>query len=412
MQPDVAREVRRSSASGQARGSSTSGHVPLPDVPLGRYTDPEFFDLEREEVFGRSWLFVGHVSEWPAPGSFRSLDLPTGGVIVARGDDGALRAFRNACRHRGAPVVRTAEGVARLLVCAFHSWSYDLEGRLVRVPGEADFGGLCTSGRSLPPVRLDEWSGLVFVNVDEDAPPLRTFIDPIARRFDSFFESSLRLVERRRREVGANWKVVLEAFLEVYHLPTVHRDTAAQFARSSDATFGLHPGGHSTMYMPYSAEVVDADASSPVRQAMFPADLPALPETGAIFDSTNVLFSLFPNLVTPLSPQGFPIVQVWPLDVSRTLFEVHWYGPDWGGGERPAGWETKFAAWNAVLDEDMANLEPIQRSLDSAAHGGIPLGRQERAIWHLHAAIDRRVGVARVPDALAVPDLLAAAVEP
>jgi len=116
--------------------------------------------------------------------------------------------------------------------------------------------------------------------------------------------------------------------------------------------------------------------------------------------------------VSPLSPQGFPMVQAWPLALDRTRFEVAWFGPDWGNGPRPAGWDTKLAAWQVVLQEDFANLEPIQRSLTHAAHRGIPLGAQERLLWHLHAAIDQQIGPERVAPDLRVPDLLAPCVEP
>ena len=84
-----------------------------------------------------------------------------------------MRAFRNACRHRGAPVVRGECGTARLLVCQFHSWSYDLAGRLVRVPDERDFVGLQTEERGLPPVRCERWGGWHFVNLDDDADAAR-----------------------------------------------------------------------------------------------------------------------------------------------------------------------------------------------------------------------------------------------
>lgn len=392
----------------ESRSGAPDTHPELPDIPLGRYTDQAFFEREVADVFGAGWLFAGHASEWEEPGSYRVVGLPGGELVVVRGRDGQLRAFRNACRHRGAPVVRDAQGTARLLRCQFHSWTYDLAGRLVNVPCQSDFPHLCREERSLSEVSVGEWAGLVFLNLSATPPPLDAWLAPVADRFETFFDGGLRLVKRCHVDVDANWKVVVEAFLEVYHLNTVHRHTASQFARPGDVSVALHAGGHSTMYMPYSDELVNADDTSPVKQAMFPPDLPALGDPAGVFEATNVLFSLFPNLVAPVSPQGFPIVQAWPTAVDTTRFEVHWIGPDWGDGARPDGWETKFAAWDIVLDEDMANLGPIQRSLESAAHGGVPVGYNERAIWHLHAALDHALGL--VPADLRVPDLLSAEV--
>ncbi|HEX9684081.1 MAG TPA: aromatic ring-hydroxylating dioxygenase subunit alpha [Acidimicrobiales bacterium] len=402
MDAATATDAERRLAAELTRAGGPDGFPALPDVPLGRYTDADFARLEVEEVFGRSWLLVGHGSEIPDAGSYRVIDLPGGSVVVVRGSDGVVRAVRNACRHRGAPVVRDGAGCARRLTCQFHSWSYDLTGGLVAVPCESDFVGLDRSERSLAAVRLEEWNGLLFVNLDPAAPDLAAELAPISRRFDAFMGHRLRLVERRRYDLGCNWKVVMEAFLEVYHLRTVHPETASQFAHSSSPLLVAHPGGHGTMYMAYTDEVLEAEEGSLVRDVMFPSDLPSPEGMPSIFDTTNVLLSLFPNVVSPLNPQGFPVVQAWPKGIDRTDFEVSWYGPDWGDGDRPAGWDTKFGAWDIVLEEDFSNLEPIQRSLEAAAHGGVPLGAQERLIWHLHAELDRRIGPDSVPAGLAV----------
>ena len=141
------------------------GFPKLPDLPLGRYTDPVFQALEDEYLFGRVWLYAAHDSQLPAPGSYRLCDIGGAPILLVRGEDGNVRAFRNACRHRGAPVVRGECGTARLLVCQFHSWSYDLSGRLVRVPDERDFVGLHADERGLPSVRCERWGGWHFVNL-------------------------------------------------------------------------------------------------------------------------------------------------------------------------------------------------------------------------------------------------------
>ena len=106
----------------------------VPLIPTGRYTDPAFYELEKERLFARTWLFVGHESEWAESGSYRQMTRSGAPIVVVRGEDDLLRAFYNSCRHRGAPVTRDECGTARRLTCQYHSWSYGLDGGLRAVP--------------------------------------------------------------------------------------------------------------------------------------------------------------------------------------------------------------------------------------------------------------------------------------
>ena len=130
---------RERSAAETDRSSPPNGFPALPDLPLGRYTDPTFYALEREHLFATSWLYAAHDSELVGEGAWVRRDIAGTPAVLVRGADGQVRAFINACRHRGAPVVADDAGCARLLVCQYHSWGYDLEGRLQRVPDERDF---------------------------------------------------------------------------------------------------------------------------------------------------------------------------------------------------------------------------------------------------------------------------------
>ena len=113
------------------------------------------------------------------PGAYKLCDIAGAPVLLVRGEDDVVRAFYNSCRHRGAPVVRETCGVARMLTCQYHSWTYDLRGELARVPDERDFVGLSRDERALPPVRCEAWGGWYFVNLDHDAEPLLDFLGPL-----------------------------------------------------------------------------------------------------------------------------------------------------------------------------------------------------------------------------------------
>ena len=398
-------EIRRRIAYETARTEPPPGFPQLPDLPLGRYTDPDFFQAEIDHVFKRTWLYAAHAKQLTTPGSYRLLDVPFAPLLLVRGNDGELRCFMNACRHRGAPVVRDIEGVTRLLVCQYHSWGYELDGRLSRVPDERDFVGLCKEDRALIEVRCESWGEFVFVNLDHEAPALADWIAPLARRLPEIAAADLRVVNVKSYEVRCNWKIMAEGFLEVYHAKTIHSKTVAEILDPRGAVMELLANGHQSMITPYSERVLAAGRDNI-------ADLPRIPDLDPLFWTSNPAYGMFPNLITPLEASGFPFLLFWPLGIDRTRLDVIWFGANWADADRPATWDQRLRSFDVVMDEDLRNLEPIQRSVEAAAHSGIPLNYQERRIWHIHAAIDRMIGPSAVAEAHRVPDLLADWVEP
>ncbi len=193
----------------KARTGQPADAVPVPLIPTGRYTDPAFYDLERERVFGRCWLFVGHESEWPDPGCYRVTARSGSPIVVVRGDDGVLRAFYNSCRHRGAPVTRDECGTARRLTCQYHSWSYGVDGSLKAVPDARSFVDLDTATLGLVPVRCETWDGWVFVSEDPDAPSLVEFLGPIADQMAEIDGPSMRAVGTQVHVLDCNWKLMV-----------------------------------------------------------------------------------------------------------------------------------------------------------------------------------------------------------
>ncbi len=387
------------------RTAPPDGFPKLPDLPLGRYTDATLWDHERSIVFGRSWIFVAHASELAAAGSYRSVDAAGRPLVLVRGDDGVVRGFFNACRHRGAPVVRDECGTCRLLVCQYHSWSYDYSGRLVRVPDERDFVGLQPDERSLVPVRCEAWGGWIFVNLDNDSPPLVDWLGVLATELAPIANADMRVVDRLSTTHRCNWKLMAEGFLEVYHAKTIHATTVANVLRPAGAAISLLPNGHSRMLTPLSAAVMEGGRESH-------RGLPVIEGLGELYDITNPAYSLFPNLIVPFDKVGFPVLQFWPQSADTTRLERIWLAPTAGVEPvRHPTWDRRLDAFEVVMGEDTMNLEPIQRSVESAAHGGVPLNYQERRIWHFHATIDRMIGTDHVAPELRVPDLLADWVE-
>jgi phenylpropionate dioxygenase-like ring-hydroxylating dioxygenase large terminal subunit len=387
------------------RTAPPEGFPQLPDLPLGRYTEPEFYEQEHAFLWRRSWLYACHVSQLGDPGGFKVIDVVGTSVLVVNGGDHTVRAFVNACRHRGAPVVRTDSGVARQFSCTYHSWTYDLSGALVRVPDQRDFVGLCNDERGLVPVRCERWGGWIFVNLDEGAEPLEQFLAPLTGHLTSIANADWQVLASKTDVIQCNWKVLAEGFLEVYHARTVHPTTIAPTLDTAGTVITLYDRGHQAMISP-----VNAGTRTDGRET-----LPMFPGAPAMFQANqNPAHGIFPNLITPLDARGFPFLVFWPDGVERTRLDITWFAPAWGDGPIPndAIWEQRLSRFDRIMAEDYLNLEPIQRSMRTAAHGGQVINYQERRIWHVHAWIDKTIGAERIAPHLRVPDLLADWVEP
>ena len=397
MRPALEAHVREQIAYEFAREGPPEDFPELPPVPGGRYTDPAFFELERQHLWPKTWLLAGRDEDFPETGSFRCFDLAGPPLVLVRGDDGVLRAFYNTCRHRGAPVVREACGRAARLRCQYHSWTYDLAGRLVALPDRRDFARLDQADRGLVEVRCETLDGWVFVNPDRGAIALREWLGPVADDIACLGGSGLRTLARREKRLACNWKVAADAFLETYHLKTIHAKTVANLLDHRGATMGLLPRGHSRMVTPKWPKNVEAEPAP---------GTPDIATATPIFRDTNVSYTVFPNLITPLDTIGFPFICFWPIDVRTTHVEWTWYAPADESDSSPF-WSALLGAFDRVMEEDFANLAPIQRSLESPALDAIPLGYQERRIYYLHQHIDATIGTERIPAKLTVPPRLA-----
>ncbi|HEX8757178.1 MAG TPA: aromatic ring-hydroxylating dioxygenase subunit alpha [Steroidobacteraceae bacterium] len=369
----------------------------LPDIPGGRYVDPAFLALERQYLWQRSWVYACHIDELPTPGSFLLLRKTGSPILLVRGKDDVVRAFYNTCRHRGGPVVRTEKGCVQGFVCGYHGWTYSLDGTLLNLRDKRDFVGLDTAARGLKTVRCERFYNWIFINEDPQAEPLLEHFAPFGEYFRQFQPEQWRLVAQEAREVRCNVKVLLDAFLEVYHLKSIHQSTVDRFLDHRGTTIALYRRGHSLMVTPNRRPDWVDPGTVGMRRI----------ETATVISSrNNASFNFFPNLVVPVDPSGCPFLLFWPTSDTTMRIECHWFAPDWGGGPPAEGWQVRIANFDRILDEDLQFAPAIQESVMSRGFTGIPLNYQERRIYHWHAELDRRIGAERVPEALRVPPVL------
>jgi phenylpropionate dioxygenase-like ring-hydroxylating dioxygenase large terminal subunit len=373
----------------RSRKAPPPGFPTLPPIPGGRYTDPEFLGLEQQYLWRKSWLYACHIDQLPETGSYLSWNKTGSPIVIVRADRDTVRAFYNVCRHRGGPLVTEGSGsLADGFTCRYHGWAYDLEGGLKGVRDSRDFGDMDIDCLGLIPVRCEQFGQWVFVNEDPAAPALLESLGPVAGHWQGISSAGLRHVESYGFDIECCMKVMLEAFLEVYHLSNVHPQTANRFLDHKATRITLWPNGHSLMVTPNrKPDWVDPGT----------VGLPSMPGLGRFPLENNLSYHLFPNLVTPIAASGFPFLAYWPTGASTMRVECHWFAPDWGDGARNPLWDQRIENFNRILAEDMELVPYIQKSLESPGFRGIRLNYQERRIYHWHEELDRRLPTAEIP---------------
>ena len=380
------------------------GREPLPVEP---YVSPEYFELERERIFKRCWLNVCRLEDLSKPGDYLVLDIEIlhTSVLLVHGEDGVIRAFHNACQHRGNKLVaQCGHGHGKAFSCGFHGWTYDAKGQLVDVPDAVQFYDLDKAKVSLRPLACDVWEGFVFVNYrTEPQWTLAEYLGPTGERFRGYPFHEMRQTSAVRAEVRANWKVVLDAFQEAFHASFVHRDTVADAFTSRDNPHS-HVGWVDLLEMHHSGSVYGAPEFDrkihPSEGLAFKhgiaftqgdaSGLKRLPGVNPQnlknwgFD-INVLFPHF--FVDPSSGFYFTM-HFWPITVNRTRFEFRYHTfPAKNAGEAISEAYTTAIMRDAAF-EDLGTVEGTQQMLESGAVSQLHLSDQEIMLRHHRAVVD------------------------
>lgn len=390
------------------RNAPPAGFPALPDLPAARYTSPEYFALEQAHIFRKSWLFAAHIDEIPEPGCFMRWDNAGEPLIIVHGMDGAVRAFYNTCRHRGAPVVTVDRGKSARLMCGYHNWTYKTDGTLVGVPEARDFANLDLTCRSLIGVRCERFGNVIFVNFDDNAVPLLEWLGPLADEWTEFGFDRVRLAARHSFDLNCNWKVAMEANMEVYHVPFIHPDTVAPLVDSKRNFNTLYPHGHARMLAPPPPQT----NREHVRAIDSPPEWQQIDTVGELGRTCTQSYTLFPNWVSPLSSYFIPPLVFWPTSLTTTRLELVTMALDWGDGPAPDLWTVPDATqpngrqMSAIIQEDTQFGEAIQRSMESSGFRSVPLSYQEARIYYFHQNCDAMIGAERIPAELRVEPVL------
>lgn len=209
----------------KARPTLVHGPAPVESRPLTaeRYISPEWMAAEHRQVWPKAWLVACLERDVAEAGEYQTFEIGTESVLIARTNDGELGAFYNVCQHRGARIMVNSGGWVKNFVCPYHGWTYDHGGRLTVVPDIERFSdGVDCDARSLKPVRVDTFAGLVFICLDPDAPSLIDYLGPVAKRIAPYRLEHMTLTEDQTVELDCNWKAVYDNFGELYHVEHIH----------------------------------------------------------------------------------------------------------------------------------------------------------------------------------------------
>jgi choline monooxygenase len=334
-------------------------------IPASWYVDARVAELERQNVFGRTWQVVARVDQVQQPGQYVTNDLAGEPLAVVRGSDQQLRAFYNVCRHHAAAVVTEPQGHATNFRCPYHGWTYGTDGAL---KGMTDFDGVCNFDRDkngLMPVRVAEWENFVFVNLDAQAEPLEKFLGGLVKRVQPLRLGSLQFFERRSYELQCNWKVYVDNFLDGgYHVPH------------------LHKGLNSVLeYAHYTIENEDRFClqSSPVNTSKPSADADAAATRQG--DRANYFWQ-YPNFMINWYEGYLDTNLVLPLtiDSCRVIFDFYFAGTDDAAKDYN---QQSIAVSHRVQEEDVDICEAVQRGLHSRAYKAGRLSVRREAGEHL-----------------------------
>jgi phenylpropionate dioxygenase-like ring-hydroxylating dioxygenase large terminal subunit len=406
-------------------------------IPVERYISKEYLQREYDQLWSRVWQWACNLEDIPNVGDHTVYDIGEKSVLLVRVAEDQVKAYYNACLHRGRQL-RTEAGNSQQLMCGFHGWTWNLDGSLARIPCRWDFPQVRDSDHRLPEVRCETWSQFVFINFDDDAMPLHEFLDIIPEHFSHFPLDDKFTAAWVQKTIPANWKVTMEAFLESYHVIATHPqllewtgDANTQYdvwerasrlytpmavpsphlgGLSEDAVFEAAAGFFTAgAPEPVSAELPDgvtprgaiAGLTRDMMSQMLGSDFSGMSDAEVI---DGVQYFVFPNwcpwsglsnaLQYRFRPNGD--------DPHSCIFEVRMMFPLPPGAPRPPApkphvlapdesWENapELLGFSQIMDQDEANLKAIQRGLRATKRTGVPFAEhQESRIRHFHALLD------------------------
>jgi phenylpropionate dioxygenase-like ring-hydroxylating dioxygenase large terminal subunit len=352
-------------------------------LPRAFYLDDrELFEAEFERIWSREWLYIAHESEIPAVGDFVVRQVVGESVVIVRKPDGGISAVLNVCRHRGARIVDAPSGCAKRFTCPYHQWTYELDGTLRGAPSMPDSESVKYDELGLYRVHVEVWCGLVFICLGEDAPSsVGAAIDELSPALRAYGPETMRKVAMKTYECNANWKVMLENYLECYHCSGSH----PEFCVTADLRIRSDSDYVDEAYREHPYWGLDIPLRRDTKTASITGDYVSAPllvdEANDIATGHSRGFVIQPAFTVLYFYADYAMVhEIRPVSPTETHFHLHWFV---SGTASPEGLDMDALThvWDMTTRQDVALIERTQDGLKSRRYAPGPLSaRQEPGI--------------------------------
>ncbi|MEU3642189.1 aromatic ring-hydroxylating dioxygenase subunit alpha [Lentzea sp. NPDC034063] len=361
----------------------------IPTLPGSAYTDPAIFALEQENIFERMWFCAVRSADLPDAGNFRTVQIGRESVLVTRSRDGSLRAFLNICRHRGAKLCVEETGtVKRNFQCPYHAWTYGLDGKLVAAPNLTSMPDVDRVEYGLKPVHLREWLGYAWLSLaDEPASFEETVQQDVRERLGNldaignYQVSELDLGRRITYDVKANWKLIIENFMECYHCATIHPELTEVLPEFADGYAAQYYVGHGAVFgEEIKGFTIDGSAG-----------FENLSGVDAEQDRRYYAITVRPQVFINLVPDHVIIHRMYPMAADRTIVECDWlYAKDVVATGKDVSRSVEL--FHRVNEQDFEACERCQPAMSSRAYrdGGV-LVPSEHHIAEFHSWVQGKL---------------------
>jgi Rieske 2Fe-2S family protein len=373
-------------------------------INVGELLTAENFALEKEAIWKRAWLSIGHTMDAPDKGSYFVYDIPTFNIslLVSRGKDDKVRVFHNICRHRGNKIVREGDGKKAVFTCNFHGWNFGLDGQLLNITDAKEFENCDPAQLGLIEVHSQIWNSFIFINLaDKPHCTLEEWLGPFYGQYDNYFEHQEK-VASFKAVVNGNWHLAVNAFTEGYHTLYLHKSTARDYQggktnpdrhRPQIEVFDRHHR-YSAPGNPDKVFVRGEKIAAKYGRLMIPAfdfNLEGLPPGINSSHHDKWAFDVvefFPNVVMLIGNYWHNEITYWPIDEGKTLIT----NQAWAYKTRNLGERISRSYFRArvrdVFREDLNTIEAQHNALSSGVMNEVVLSRQEMALRH-HYKVSR-----------------------
>jgi len=418
---------------------STDTYLGSDDLPVDRWTSREFFNLEVEKMWTKTWQMACRESQVAKPGDYYVYDIVNFSILITRTESGELKAFHNSCLHRGR-VLKRGAGQTEELRCPYHGFAWSLSGEFKGAPCQWDFPHIETGEFSLPEVRVDTWGGWVLINMDDNAPDLKEYMGVIPEHFKEWKHEQRYVSMHVEKVIGCNWKAAVEAFIESYHAIATHPqlmpfqgidnsqyDVWGDNVSRTITSYGVINPSHldqfteqdsiaAIMAMSGEDEVPELAPGQTAREKLAELLLPTVSEQvgknldgqvtmSELMDST--LYLLFPNFAPWAGYSTCITYRHRPNgdDVDSCIMDIYLLTRYPEGEQAPEDVPTVRLAIDEpfskaadvmgeglarIFDQDGSNLPQVQKGMKASKKGAVTLGNyQEVRIRHFHQTLDK-----------------------